>query len=160
LKFRQALSSAPWHNVAGMWRGLIHIAFIVGAALMLAACSFADSHAYLPGFMRVRAADPPSPEPAPDVKQVVRANLNSVFVATSYPRAVRVSPPLHDPRGPGWNACVRAELTNAVGKPFGTETYRITIAEGMIVDRRRVEPDDNCASESYEPIETMTQKNG
>ena len=100
------------------------------------------------------------PEPAPDVKQVVGANLNSVFVATSYPRAVRVSPPLHDPRGPGWNACVRAELTNAVGKPLGTETYRITIAEGTIVDRRRVEPDDNCASESYEPIESMIRKNG
>jgi hypothetical protein len=143
-----------------MWRGLIHIAFIAGAALMLAACSFADSHAYLPGFMRIKAADPPPPEPMPDVKQMVRANLNSVFVATSYPHAVRVSPPLHDPRGPGWNACVRAELTNAVGKPLGTETYRITIAEGMIADRRRSEPDDNCASESYEPIETMTRKNG
>jgi hypothetical protein len=91
---------------------------------------------------------------------MVRENLNSVFVATSYPHAVRVSPPLHDPRGPGWNACVRAELTNAVGKPLGTETYRITIAEGMIVDRRRAEPDDNCVSESYEPIETMTRKSG
>ena len=135
-----------------MWRGLIHIAFIAGAALMLAACSFADSHAYLPGFMRIKAADPPPPEPAPDVKQMVRANLNSVFVATSYPHAVRVSPPLHDPRGLGWNACVRAELTNAVGKPLGTETYRITIADGVISDRERVGRDDNCATASYEPI--------
>jgi hypothetical protein len=134
-----------------MRQGFVHIAFIAGAALTLASCSFADSHAYLPGFMRVKAADPP-PEPPPDVKQLVRANLNSVFVATSYPHAVRVSPPLHDPRGPDWNACVRAELTNAVGKPLGTETYRITIAEGMIVDRIRVERDDNCASETYEPI--------
>jgi hypothetical protein len=143
-----------------MWRGVVHSAFIAGAALMLSACSFADSHAYLPGFMRIKAADPPPPEAAPDVKQMVSANLNSVFVATSYPHAVRVSPPLHDPRGPGWNACVRAELTNAVGKPLGTETYRITIDGGEIVDRRRVEPDDNCASESYEPIETMIRKNG
>jgi hypothetical protein len=143
-----------------MWRGIIHIAFMGGAALMLSSCSFADSHAYLPGFMRIKAADPPPPEPVPDVKQMVRANLNSVFVATSYPHAVRVSPPLHDPRGPGWNACVRAELTNAVGKPLGTETYRITIAEGVIADRRRAEPDDNCTSESYEPIETITRNNG
>jgi len=135
-----------------MRQGFVHIAFIAGAALALASCSFADSHAYLPGFMRIKAADPPPPEPVPDVKQLVRANLNSVFVATSYPHAVRVSPPLHDPRGPGWNACVRAELTNAVGKPLGTETYRITIADGMIVDRLRVERDDNCASESYQPI--------
>jgi len=106
-----------------MWRGVVHSAFIAGAALMLSACSFADSHAYLPGFMRIKAADPPPPEVAPDVKQMVSANLNSVFVATSYPHAVRVSPPLHDPRGPGWNACVRAELTNAVGKALGSGVY-------------------------------------
>jgi hypothetical protein len=135
-----------------MRQGFVHIAFIAGAALMLASCSFADSHAYLPGFMRIKAADSPPPEPMPDVKQMVRANLNSVFVATSYPHAVRVSPPLHDPRGPGWNACVRAELTNAVGKPLGTETYRITIADGVISDRERVGRDDNCATASYEPI--------
>jgi hypothetical protein len=132
--------------------GFVHIPFIVAAALTLAGCGFADSHAYLPGFMRVRDPDPPPPEPPPDVKQMVRANLDSVFVANSYPHAVRVSPPLHDPSGPGWNACVRADLTNAVGKPLGTETYRITIADGAIVDRRRAERDDNCASESYEPI--------
>jgi hypothetical protein len=135
-----------------MRQGLVHIPIVVAAALALTGCGFADSHAYLPGFMRVRDADPPPPETMPDVKQMVRANLNSVFVATSYPRAVRVSAPLHDPHGPGWNACVRAELTNAVGKPLGTETYRITIADGAIIDRRRVERDDNCASETYEPI--------
>ena len=135
-----------------MRQGFVHIAFIAGAALMLASCGFADSHAYLPGFMRIKAADPPPPEPMPDVKQMVRANLNSVFVATSYPHAVRVSAPLHDPRGLGWNACVRAELTNTVGKPLGTETYRITIADGVISDRERVGRDDNCATASYEPI--------
>ena len=134
-----------------MWRGFFHIAFIAGAALMLAACGFADSHAYLPSFMRAKESEPPPPEPPPDVKQMVRDNLNSVFISTSNPRQVWVSPPHHDPREPAWNACVRAELTNAVGKR-GTETYRITIAGGTIVDRRRVEADDNCVSESYEPI--------
>jgi hypothetical protein len=44
-------------------------------------------------------------------------------------------------------------LTNAVGKPLGVETYRISIASGVIFDRRRVEADDNCASENYEPIQ-------
>ena len=55
-------------------------------------------------------------------------------------------------RGAGWTACVRAELTSVMGKPLGAETYRITISGGMIIDRRRAEPDDNCASETYEPI--------
>jgi hypothetical protein len=134
-----------------MRREFVHIAFIAGAALMLAGCGFADSHAWLPGFMRVKESAPP-PELPPDVKQLVRENLNSVFVSTSYPRAVRVSAPVHDLRGLGWTACVRAELTNAVGKPLGVETYRISIASGVIFDRKRVEADDNCASENYEPI--------
>ena len=32
-----------------------------------------------------------------------------------------------------------------MGKPLGTETYRIIITGGVIIDRRRVEADDNCA---------------
>jgi hypothetical protein len=65
---------------------------------------------------------------------------------------VRVSPPHHVPNGPGWIACVRANLTSATGRPLGPQTYRITISGGVIIDRLRVEADDNCADESYEPI--------
>jgi hypothetical protein len=136
-----------------MRRELVHIAFITGAALVLAGCAFADSHASLPGFMRSKEAGAAPPEPRPDVKQLVRENLNSVFVSSSNPRSVRVSPPIRDLRGLGWNACVRAELTNVVGKPLGIETYRISIERGVIFDRQRVKADDNCASEYYEPIE-------
>jgi hypothetical protein len=135
-----------------MRREFVHIAFVAGAALMLAGCGFADSHSSLPEFMRLKESAPP-PESPPDVKQLVRENLSSVFVSASDPRAVRVSPPVHNLRGLGWNACVRAELTNAVGKPLGVETYRISIASGVIFDRRRVEADDKCASENYEPIQ-------
>ncbi len=39
-----------------------------------------------------------------------------------------------------------------MGKPLGTQTYRITISGGVITDRRRSEAGDNCASETYEPI--------
>jgi len=38
------------------------------------------------------------------------------------------------------------------GGPLGAETYRITISNGAIIDRRRAEAEDNCGSESYEPI--------
>jgi hypothetical protein len=65
---------------------------------------------------------------------------------------VRVSSPRRDLHGQGWTACVRAELTSAMGTPLGTETYRITISGGVIVDRRRIENDDNCTSESFESI--------
>jgi hypothetical protein len=125
---------------------------MTGGALALAGCAVADSHAPVPEFMRAKAAEPPPPEAPPDVKQLVRANLNSVFVATSYPHDVRVSTARRELRGSGWTACVRAELTNAMGKPLGTETYRITISGGVVLDRQRIDANDNCVTETYQPI--------
>jgi hypothetical protein len=133
-------------------RGIIHTALIAGASLMLAGCGIADSRSPLPEFLRTKASDPPPLEAPPDVKQLVREKLDSVFVAQSNPQQVQVSPPRHDLRGLGWTACVKAELTNAVGKPLGVETYRITINNGVIFDRSRAETEDTCATESYQPI--------
>ncbi len=135
-----------------MGRIIIYTALMAGGALALAGCGIADSRSPVPEFMRAKASEPPPPEPPPDVKQLVRKNLDSVFVATSYPRDVQVSPPRHDLRGLGWTTCVRAQLTSANGKPLGTQTYRVAISSGIILDRRRVETDDTCASESYDPI--------
>ena len=136
-----------------MPRRFFHSAIIGGMAAMLAACGLADSHASWPEILRVKGSDTPPAEEMPDVKRLVRENLSSVFVPSSNPRAVQVSPPLHNAGGLGWNACVRAELTNTLGKPIGTQTYQITIASGVIVDRRRAEGEDGCVSASYEPIQ-------
>ena len=132
-----------------MGRVVIHWALMVGVALALAGCGLADVRSPVPEFMRTKAAEPAPPEPPPDVKRLVRENLNSMFTAASNPRGVRVSPPLREVKGAGWTACVRAELTSVMGKPLGTETYRIIISDGGITDRRR---DDDCALETYEPI--------
>jgi hypothetical protein len=123
----------------------------MAGVLALTACS-ADSHAPVPNFMRTSEAPPRQLEPEPDVKRLVRERLDQVFTAASHPRHVRVSPPRREPTGPGWNACVKAELTSVVGRSLGTQTYLVTILGGMIQDRRRVEADDNCASETYEGI--------
>jgi hypothetical protein len=135
-----------------MWRVIIPRVLIATGALMLAGCGLADSRSPVPEFMRNKASEPPPPEATPDVKQLVREKLDSVFVAQSNPQQVQVSPPRHDLRGLGWTACVKAELTNAVGKPLGVETYRITINNGVILDRSRAEAEDTCATESYQPI--------
>jgi hypothetical protein len=131
---------------------MVHIAVTAAGALALAGCGIADSHAPVPEFMRAKAMEPAPPEPPPDVVQLVRTNLNSVFVATSYPRDVRVSPVHRDLRSSGWTACVRADLTNTMGKPLGTETYRITIIGGVVIDRQRIDANDNCVTETYQPI--------
>src|ERR1700686_2288864 len=124
-----------------MGRIVVYAALMAGGALALGGCGLADSRALVPDFMRAKAGDPPI-EPPPNGEQLVREGLDSVFVASSNPQRVRVSPPRHDLRGLGWTACVRAELTSAMGKPLGEETYRITISGGGVIDRRGAEPED------------------
>jgi hypothetical protein len=135
-----------------MRRIVVHIALVVGAALMLAGCGFADIRSPVPEFMRAKAPDPPPLEPPPDIKRMLREKLDSVFTAASQPSHVRVSEPRPNLRGPGWSACVKAEVISVTGKPLGTQTYRVEISNGVIADRRQIEPEDTCTTESYEPI--------
>jgi hypothetical protein len=135
-----------------MGRIILHIALVVAGTLTLAGCGMADSHSSMPEFLRVKEAGPPPLEPTPDVKQLVRDHLDSVFTVASAPHDVQVSPARHDLRGPGWIACVKAEVNSATGKPLGMRTYRINIEEGVIFDRQLAEDSDSCASERFEPI--------
>jgi hypothetical protein len=130
----------------------VHIALVAGAALTLAGCGFADIRAPVPEFMRAKAPEPAPLEPPPNVKRLLKEKLDSVFTAASQPSNVRVSEPHPNLRGPGWTACVKAEVVAVTGKPLGTQTYRIEISDGAIADRRQIEPEDTCSSESYEPI--------
>jgi hypothetical protein len=135
-----------------MRRITIRVALMAAAALALAGCGFADMRAPLPEFMRAKIPDPLPPEPPPDVKRLMRDNLEQVFTAASQPTHIRVSAPHREPSGTNWTVCVRADLNSVIGKPLGDQTYRLTLAGNTIIDRRRVEDEDNCASESYEPI--------
>jgi len=129
-----------------------HIALMAGAALTHAGCGFGDVRSPLPGFMRAKAPEPPALEPVPDVKRMLQEKPDAVFTAASQPTHVRVSEPRPNLRGPGWTACVKAEVVSVIGKPLGTQTYRVEISGGVIADRQKVEPEDSCATENYEPI--------
>jgi hypothetical protein len=135
-----------------MWRGIVSALAMAGAAATLAGCGAADSRAKLPDFMLAKPPEPRQSDPEPDVKQLVRDKLDSVFTAASHPRHVRVSPPRRELNGSGWTACIKAELTSVTGRSLGTQTYVATISGGAILDRRRVEAEDNCGSETYEGI--------
>ncbi len=117
---------------------------------MLTGCGLSDVRAPVPEFMRAKAPDPVPPEPPPDVKRIVRDRLDWLFTAASRPSRLRVSAPLREPVGSGWTACVRADLVSVTGTLL-TQTYRLIISGDMIVERRRVEEEDTCATESYEP---------
>jgi hypothetical protein len=135
-----------------MGRVFVHIALMIAAALVLAGCGFTDARSPVPEFMRLKDPEPRPLEPPPDLRRIVGEKLDAVFTAASQPTRVQVSAPRPDLRGAGWTACVKADLTSVTGKPLGTQTYRIAITEGVVSDRRRAEPEDNCASESFEPI--------
>jgi hypothetical protein len=135
-----------------MGRIALHIALMAAGALVLAGCGFADSHSSVPEFLRIKEGAPAQLEPPPDIKQLVRDHLDSVFTAASAPHDVQVSPARHDLRGPGWIACVKADVNSATGKPLGMQIYRINIEDGVILDRQRAEGSDSCESESFEPI--------
>ena len=135
-----------------MRRIVVHIALMAGVALMLAGCGFADVRSPVPEFMRKQAAEPPPLEAPPDVKSLVRGKLDAVFTAASHPTSVRVSEPRPNLRGPGWTACVKAEVVSVTGKPLGTQMYRVEISGGVIADRQKVEAEDTCTAENYEPI--------
>src|SRR5947199_9054240 len=130
-----------------MGRIVARVALMAWAALVLSACGFADMRAPVPEFLRAKAPDPIPPEPPPDIKRLVRENLEQVFIAASHPSRVRVSTPHREPSGANWTACVKADLSSVMGKSLAAQTYRLTISNNAIVDRRRVEEDDNCSSE-------------
>ena len=136
-----------------VWGEPMRIQRIAILCAALAGCTGADSHAYLPAFMRDREPEPAVSEKPPAVAQIVRAQLDTIFVTSSSPRNVRVSPAHRDLRTPDWIACVKAEVKSATGKPIGVQTYRIVIAHDEIVDRRQSDKDDTCGSEDYQPIQ-------
>ena len=129
--------------------GSIPVAVLCAA---LAACTGADSYAFYPAFMRDGQPEPPAPQKPPPVGEIVSEQLDSVFATSSFPRNVQASAAHRDPRALDWIACVKAEVISVNGKTIGVQTYRVTIVDRKIIDRRRSDDDGNCSSENYQPI--------
>jgi hypothetical protein len=120
------------------------------AALLLAGCA-ADSQSRLPAFMRVREPEPPPAEAPPDVPLLVRKNLDMIFVPTTQPRDLEASAPKRTDSGDAWTACVRAQIISVAGAPLRRQTYRLTIKQSEIIDRRRATAGD-CMSQDFRPV--------
>lgn len=138
--------------IARMRPAFARILAVAGAAILLAGCGMADSHANLPKFMRQEAPPPPGQPAAPDVRGLVRDNIASIFVASAHPTGIAVAPPRRDPHGPGWTACIKASVSAMSNQPIGLQTYVLFIENGRIWNRHRAGADDKCDSETYEPL--------
>jgi len=115
-------------------------------------CGFADSNAtFVPEALRYKPADV-KPEVIPDVKALLRDNNEQFFATRTPPQNLRVSIPRRNPTGPGWTACVRAEIAGITGRSIGTQTYLLSIDNGKIGNRHLADAASPCASETYEPV--------
>ena len=60
---------------------------------------------------------------------------------------------LETPSGLEYGTCVKASVTGLGGKNVRVATYVVTVARNQVTDRRRATPEDECDSETYQPLQ-------
>jgi hypothetical protein len=128
---------------------------LVACAIALAACDRDQVASFMPeSFMpkSFRHSDPPPPpvEPEPDVKELIRANADTLF--TAHPSALAVSRPKRI-TGRGFSVCVNAVVAGAMNREPQPITLIVIVERGKLADRRRATAQDGCAGETYEKVE-------
>jgi hypothetical protein len=128
---------------------------LVACAMALAACDRDQVASFMPeSFMpkSFRQSDTPPPpvEPEPDVKELIRANADTLF--TAHPSALAVSRPKRI-TGRGFSVCVNAVVAGAMNREPQPITLIVIVERGKLADRRRATAQDGCAGETYEKVE-------
>ena len=128
---------------------------LVVCAVALAACDRDQVASFMPesfmpkSFQQSDTA-PTAVEPEPDVKELIRANADTLF--TAHPSALAVSRPKRI-TGRGFSVCVNAVVAGALNREPQPITLIVIVERGKVADRRRAVPQDGCAGESYEKVE-------
>ena len=133
---------------------VISLLSLLGAAtIFLGGCGYSDANAtFVPESLRYKAPEPQI-DKIPNVKAILRERGAEVFSSRAPPKNIRVSVPRRNPSGPGWTACVRADIAGITGRPIGTRTYLMTIdGNNKVGDRRLVDGASPCEAETYEPV--------
>lgn len=85
---------------------------LIACAMALSGCGFADQFAsFMPKGFREPTPEPPAPEVEPDVKELIRANADTLF--TARPGALAVAPPKRI-TGRGFSVCVKAVVAGPI----------------------------------------------
>ena len=124
-------------------------AIIAGTMMLLAGCGVADQYSALPKVFRQPGAEPPPPEPEPDVKELIRAGADTLF--TGHPSAVAVSRPRRV-AGRGFDVCVKAVVPGAIDGEPRPVTVLVSIEHGKLTERHRATSQDRCAADTYELV--------
>jgi len=122
------------------------------AALALSNCGLADSHStFVP--QSFRAPEPPALQiETPDVRALVLADPNGLFLQSANPTNIRISQAQPIVTGMSWIACVKANVMGMSGNAINDQVLQLEISGGKIRDRRRADANSPCLSATYEPL--------
>ena len=122
------------------------------SAVLLSGCGLADSHStFVP--QAFRAPEPPQPQTeAPDVRALVLADPNGLFLASANPTNIRISQAQPAIPGVSWTACIKANVTGMSGNIINDQILQVEIVGGKIRDRRRADANSPCINALYEPL--------
>jgi hypothetical protein len=127
------------------------VMLVAYAMAALSGCGFADQVAsFMPKGFRQPTPEPPPAEPEPDVKELIRANADTLF--TARPGTLAVARPKRI-TGRGFSACVKAVVAGPMNSQPQPITLVVIIEHGKLTDRRRATSQDGCEGESYERVE-------
>jgi hypothetical protein len=121
--------------------------------LLLSGCGRLDAYTtFGPDSWRAKKPEPaPVADPEPDAPRLIRDNLKLIFLEHAQASDVRISRVRREPRGSGWNVCIKASLASLTQARL-VRTYIVPIERGEIGTRRVAAPTDGCDGESYTRI--------
>lgn len=126
-----------------MWRSALRMTAMATALLPLWACGWA---------YRSPTPPPREPDPPPNMQELLRGNIGTLFSQQANAQNVMTSAPRRNPTSFGWTACVRASVTSVGGGSIGVRTYLVFIDGGKLGMRRLAEAADGCDAEKYERV--------
>ena len=122
------------------------------AAPTLTNCGIADSHStFVPQSFRA-PEPPPLLVETPDVRALVLADPNGLFLQSANPSNIRISQAQPTVLGTSWIACVKANVMGMSGNAINDQVLQLEISGNKIRDRRRAEANSPCMSAVYEPL--------
>ena len=117
---------------------------------LLSGCSIDPGATWAPDILKDRAPRAAEPEPAPDIRTMLKTRLPEFFLAGSAPSNIGFSPPLQATGA--WETCIRGTFNGAMGGSIGQQTYVVTILHDKVFHEEKAGPAHWCATAHFEQL--------